>query len=223
MDTDYVGLLCGVGKLFYEWQTLVTGLLALLAAYIAARPVWRQITSLQIQSEVMARETLIMRVTAIESRRDATRKKIESITHEFLRAIYPYGECADPNINTEWAFEAEKIVDTIVVALIAHQETSLDGELIDTKRSAAIEQAKELSDCLSEIHAPYSCDLHDPELNLTEEQIAAATAASPRAEGHLEECISAVRTSGAELDAAFKVTLEQLRGRIRQIDVVVVR
>ena len=57
----------------------------------------------------------------------------------------------------------------------------------------------------------------------TEEQIAAIIAAAPRAERELEQRISAMRKSGDELDAAFHSSVEQLRGRIRQIDVSVVR
>ena len=158
-----------------------------------------------------------------QTRRDTTRKKIESITRDFTREIYPYEHAIDREINEMGAFEAQKTADEVVAALTVHQETSLDGELIDTKRNAAIQQAKELSDCLSQIHAPDSFDLHDPDWNLTEEQIAAIIAAAPRAERELEQRISAMRKSGDELDAAFHSSVEQLRGRIRQIDVSVVR
>jgi hypothetical protein len=208
----------------HDWQTLVTGLLALLAAYIAARPVWRQIRSLQIQSAVTERETLTIRIDAIESRRDTTRKRIVSITSEFLRKIYPY-EGAELDINIEWAVQAVHLVDEVVAAFAVLQETSLDGELIDTKRRAAIQQAKQLSVCLSEVHTPYSGILDDPELNLVQEDIAAATTAAARAEANLRQRISSVIKSGDELDAAFKTTLGRLRDRIRQIDedIIVVR
>jgi hypothetical protein len=219
MAADYTGAL----KLLYDWQTLVTGLLALLAAIIAARPVWRQIRSLQIQSAVMARDTLLMRVAALEAQRDTTRTRITGITSDFVRRIYPYEWETEPDINPGWAAEAEQIVNQVVTALTALQETSLDGELIDTKRRATIQQAKELSACLSEIYMPDSGILDDPELNLTEEQIAAATAAATRAEGNLEQRISAVKKGGDALDAAFQAGLERLRDRIRQIDALIVR
>ena len=221
MAVDYTG----AWKLLYDWQTVGTGLLALLAAYIAARPVWRQIRSLQIQSAVMVRDTLTMRVAAVESRRDTTLEKIEGITRGLRRGMYIN---EDEDINPYWAHDAEQIVDAVVIALTAHQEASLDGELIDTKRRAVIQKAKELSVCLCEIHTPYSRDLDSqPELGLTKEQIAAAEAAADaaatRAEGDLQQRISAVRKSADELDAAFKASLDELRARIRQIDVLVVR
>lgn len=79
-------LLC---EFFYAWQTLITGLLALLAAYLAGRPVWRQLTSLQIQSALMERETLTTRVAAIESRRDITLGKDRSYyPRPYQRDVY---------------------------------------------------------------------------------------------------------------------------------------
>jgi hypothetical protein len=35
-------------KLLYDWQTLITGVLALAAAIVAALLVWRQLKSLQV-------------------------------------------------------------------------------------------------------------------------------------------------------------------------------
>jgi hypothetical protein len=76
----------------------------------------------------------------------------------------------------------------------------------------------------SDIHTPYSRDLSsDPDVHLSMEQIAAveaeANAAAARAKRNLLQRISAVRKSGDELDAVFKTSLDQLRDRIRQIDV----
>jgi hypothetical protein len=134
------------------------------------------------------------------------------------------GDDNDIDIDPAWANDAEPRVDAVVAALTVHQEASLDGALIDTKRRAVIQQARELSVCLSDIHTPYSQNPRDyPELNLTKEQIADAEAAADnaasRAEGNLLQRISAVRKSGDELDVAFKTSLDQLRARIRQIDV----
>jgi hypothetical protein len=213
----------GVWKLLYEWQTLTTGVLALIAASLAAWPVWRQLRSLKVQSAVVARDTLVMRVAAIESRRDATRQKMRSITAEFMARLHPYDNGTEPpDINTLWAHEAEQIADGVVAILIAHQETSLDGELIDVKRKVAIQQAKTLSDCLSKIHTPDSADLEGPDWNLTKDEIAAVTDEGERAERDLEDRISAVGKSADDLDAAFRAGLEQLRSRIRRIDALVI-
>ncbi len=219
MAADYTG----TWKLLYDWQTLITGVLALVAAIVAAWPVWRQLRSLKVQSAVMQRETLVMRITSIEARRAETRQKMRRITTEFMARLHPYddGE-GPPDINLVWAFEAEKSADEAVAMLTAHQETSLDGELIDVERKAAIRQAKKLSECLSEIHTPYSSDLEGPDWNLTKNEVARVTEDAERAERNLVDRISGAGKSADDLDAAFGTSLDQLRGRIRRIDALVI-
>ena len=213
----------GAWKLLYDWQTLITGILALIAAGLAAWPVWRQLTSLKLQSAVMQRDTLVLRLGALESRRDATRHKMRSITAEFIPQLHPnHDSKGPPNINPHWAFEAEQITDGVIATLTGHQETSFDGELIDAQRKAAIQQAKVLSDCLREIHTPCSADLEGPDWNLTKDEITAKEEDAARAERNLEDRISAVRKSADDLDAAFEAGLDQLRTRIRRIDALVV-
>jgi hypothetical protein len=208
-------------KLLYDWQTLITGVMALVAAGIGAWLVWRQIRSLEVQSAVMTRETLVMRVAATESRREVTRQKMRSITAEFTARLYDEGE-VPPDINPYWAHEAEQITNGVVADLITHQETSLDGESIDAKRKAAIQQARMLSDCLSKIHIPYSADLEGPDWHLTTDEIAAVTEDGARAEKNLEDHISVVSKSADDLDGAFRAGLNQLRSRIRRIDALVI-
>jgi hypothetical protein len=132
-------LACLVGWA-YDWQTLITGALAILAAWIAARPGWRQLKSLQLQSEATARETLITRVTAMESRRETTRHKMQHIKDEFSH----YDELLE-DINPHAAFSLEGVVDAATAFLIGHQEASLDGEVIDTARQAVLQQTKAAS------------------------------------------------------------------------------
>jgi hypothetical protein len=214
----------GVWKLLYDWQTLFTGFLAVFAAYIAARPAWKQLASLKTQTAVLARDTLVARVSAMESRRQTTRREVVKITHEFTAQIYPYGgEQEKPEINHPWAFEAEKTANSVIALLTAHQETSLDGELVDAKRQNMIQQAKMLVECLSKIHIPSSADLRGPDLFLTDDQIAEVTEEGVRSEKYLEDRISHVTKSATDLDAAFEAGLEKLRSRIRQIDALVIR
>jgi hypothetical protein len=163
---------------------------------------------------MMERTTLDMRVAAIVSRRDATSQKMKSITAEFMARLHPNDDGEGPrDINTEWAFQAEQIVNGVVALLIAHQETSLDGELIDARRKVAIQQAETLSDCLSKFHIPYS----------GQDESAAVMEDGNRAESNLENCISALGKSADDLDAAFGAGLEQLRSRIRRIDALIIR
>lgn len=206
MTCEYTGIL----KWLYDWQTGIAGLLALTAAFVAARPVWRQLT-------LSARDTLVGRVSNMESKRDTTRQLMTSITTEFISQLNPNDEDRKLNPHPEWASEAQNTVARVVATLTNHQETSLDGELIDSKRKAVIQECTPLSDCLSEIHAPYSVDFGGFEAPAEEEQ-PAYTERGHRAERALGNHISAVAKAADDLDGAFMVGLKQLRERLRRND-----
>ena len=201
---DWLGCLAGWA---YDWQTLITGVLAIFAAWLAARPVWHQL-------EAAARGMLIMRTTAIDLRRETTHREVQHITDEFNAYFRHDAEPQEEGINSEAAFSLELVVDAVASTLIGHQETSLDGEVIDTARKAVIQRAKALSACLDDIHRPNSMDDGD----LTKEQFAALVEASKRARAHLLSRISTLGKSADELDAAFETSLAELRRRIRRID-----
>ena len=209
--------------LLYSWQSLIAGLIAIIAAIIAAVPVWRQFKLLRIQSEVNSRAVLVMRVSAAESRRDTTRQKL-SFTNEFISAVHQdEGDDGQPDINSEWAHSAEQQADAVRDFLIGQQATSLDGELIDAKRNLLIEQIKELCDCLNKIHAPFSHDFSGSDYDLTRAEIAAISDDGKSAEINLEDRIMAVIRSASDLDAAFEAGLVQIRTHIRQIDDLITR
>lgn len=167
-----------------------------------------------------ARETFIMRVAAMELRRDKTREIMQRITTEFMARLHPipYDDGGEPDIHPEWAFTAEQVVGRVIDTLTLHQEASFDGQLIDTKRKAAVEHCKALSESLSKIHRPHSSEQSGPDWNLTDAEWEAVRAEGKLAEKNLEDRISIVTKSRDDLDAAFETGLEQLRNRIRRID-----
>ena len=226
--TEYSGFL----KVVYEWQTLVgavlAGALALLAAFLAAWPVWRQLKALKVQSAVLSRDVLTTRLRALEARRNATREKIGSVTGAFMEIRQPYEEEGDaPDITPHWAFKTEHMADELKGFLAAHQDSSLDGVHIDAARKAVMLAVEELARCLYQIHAPYSLDLHAADLNLTDSQIENAEEGvekdADNAKVELEAKRSTVSKSAGELDTAFASALLQLRSRISLIDDLVVR
>lgn len=146
------------------------------------------------------REALVSRISVIGAKRAATKQMLARITTDFTSRIARHDEDDDLDIQSEWAHGAEQTVGSVVAALAAQLEWSLDGETIDTARRAVIEEAGPLAECLSEIHAPYSNDLSGPDFNWTSEEIASAKAAGTRAEGNLESCISAVARATSKLD-----------------------
>ena len=54
----FFGVLKGGIEAVQEWQTLIAGLIALLAAFIAVQPVWNQLAEMRAQSAVQTHEML---------------------------------------------------------------------------------------------------------------------------------------------------------------------
>ena len=200
----------GIFKYLYDWQSLIAGLIALIAAYVAARPVWRQLM-------LSARDTLIGRVAAIESKQVTTRELMTNVINAFMSQLRPYGKGQEPVPHPEWALAAQSTVGQVVTTLTANQESSLDGELIDNKRKAAISAWKALLGCLYDIHAPDTVDFGGPDAP-TEQEQPAFEERGRRAAKELKNRISAATEAAHELDAAFLAVLKQLRQRIKTID-----
>src|SRR3569833_3469868 len=83
--TPYVG---GVYAFLKDWQTLIAGGFAIVAAVIAAHPEKKKLTRMNIQSSIMAREVLVQRLSACETRQTKSNELLNGITSEFVRDIY---------------------------------------------------------------------------------------------------------------------------------------
>ena len=99
----------GVYGFLRDWQTLIAGTFAIFAAIIAAHPVRKQLSRMNIQSSIMARQVLVERLLALEKRQAISRASLDSITSKFSRDIYcedQWSEDPEPTINSHWAFDA---------------------------------------------------------------------------------------------------------------------
>lgn len=63
-----------LGADVYDFQTLITGGMAILAALIALQPARQQLRKMNIQSSVMAREVVASRLRETETRRKTTKE-----------------------------------------------------------------------------------------------------------------------------------------------------
>ena len=199
----------GIFKYLYDWQGLIAGVIALMAAYVAARPVWRQLT-------LSVRDTLIGRLAAMESRQETTRELMSSIT-DLVSRFRPCDNGQELDPDPYLAFDAQDTVNRVVATLKADQQSSLDGELIDNKRRAAISAVRALAGCLFNIHAPDTIDFGGPDEPAENERRDFEERAD-RSARELENRISAATKAAGDLEAAFLDGLEQLRQRIRRMD-----
>ena len=217
MAADYIE----AWKLLYGWQTLITGLLALFAATVAARPGWKQLKILEVQTGVLARDALDARLAAIRAREKGVHRNLVLLTDKLMQDLFPLDDEREPDISPDWAFDAQQAVRAAIDDLVLQQETSFDGELIDVARDAVIRKAGALLEYLATIHLPFSRDLDLPPWNYSMTQIAEARAVGKLAEGRLTHCLAAVSAARRSLEGAFAAGLERLRSRIRHLDALV--
>lgn len=211
---------CGtiLGKDVFDYQTLIAGAMALLAAFVTLLPALRQLRATNIQASVMTREVIAQRMREVETRQKETRKNLAQITNEFFHRLFPGDPEAAPDINVHWAFEAEHVVDRVVDLLKRDQQSKADPSFVDSRREKVIAAATALRSCLYQIHAPGSTD---PTF-LSEVEIAALEPNARLGETQLVDRLSVVKDRAAELDQAFETRLSQLRQLLRQIDDLVV-
>lgn len=59
---------CVLVRTFSEYQTLFGAGLAVLAAFVAARPAWLQLQKMKLQQDITARDAILQRLKGIEAR-----------------------------------------------------------------------------------------------------------------------------------------------------------
>lgn len=214
-----------LGQFVKDFQTLLAGLMALIAAVVALRPVYKQLHVNQVQTAIAAREVLFGRTRTIDHRRKVSAAAIRKITSDFMSRLYRGDQDGEPDIDINWAFEADQIVGQVIEEFRLQQSSMGDREAIDERRTILIQAATELRNCLTDIHQAVTYDFDDPENGWSQEQarekLAAAEAASKEAEKHLDTKISEVTKCGKDLDGAYVAELDEIRIRVRQINKLV--
>jgi hypothetical protein len=212
----------GLYDFIKDWQTLIAGAFALIAALIAAYPVRKQLLKMNLQSAIMSRNVLSQRLSDIEIRKRETKELLESITTMFFRDIYFGDPEGPPEFNSHWAFEAQRTVGFAISKLVLTQESKKDPQNIDSVRELVLRSSRSLEECLDAIHRPDSMNMDDPDYDLSDNQIAEIQANSEIERVALPEKISKVSEDSKKLDTEFEIEIGRLRKRIRQIDDLVI-
>jgi hypothetical protein len=211
-----------LGLFIKAFKSLLAGLMALVAAVIALRPVYKQLHVNQVQTAIATREVLFGRTRTVEHRRKVIANAIRKITSDFLARLYQGDPNGEPDIDINWAFEADQVVGQVIEEFQLQQTGMGDREAIDEKRGDLIQSAMELRHCLTDIHQYHSYNFDDPDNGWspeeTKKQLARAEVASKEAEKRLDAKIHAVTKSGKDLDDAYVAELGEIRIRVRQIN-----
>jgi len=209
-------LWAGAGSFIYNYQTLITGVLAIGAAWYAGAPVWRQLKDSNLQTRIMHRETLAIRLREIEERAARVAKAIDGPLWQARDVTSdPAGEPVE--VGEHDAFGVEQMVLGKLNWYLVTLEGTEDARIEEAK--AALKGAlKDLTDTLSDIHRPASSHQEGEDYSLTDEEWAEVERKAEESKPLATEKVSAAWKANRALKAAQEKVANELRQQIAQLD-----
>lgn len=209
---------CDIYVVIRDFQTLIGGGLAILAAWIAAQPAWRQLASLNLQQEIAARQIIVERLNGIQSRLSLTAEALTSISQEMDRELLdPHSdEPYEPSsVNAHWAFDQGMKARALSRQLASHQALRQDTSPIEMRRQDVISRLEELAACLNDVSAVAQYSGYP---DLTPEQEDQLPHLEENARLHLPEFISRFEVASRSFREAGDAEILRFRTRLRNLD-----
>lgn len=210
-----------VGHWIYDFQTLITGAAAIGAAWYAGAPVWRQLKDSNLQTHIMHRETLSIRLREAEERAARVAKAIDGpLWNAQDLTSDPEGEPLE--IGEQDAFGVEQmILGTLNWYLVTLAGTE-DARIEEAKVS--LEAAlKDLTDTLGDVHRPASSDQHGEDYSLTDEEWSEVERKAKEAKKDAGNKVSAAWAANRTLKSAQETVISELRQQIARLDQKIAR
>lgn len=213
---DVWSCLVAIKNVVSEYQTLIAGCIAIVAAYLTARPVWKQLTGMNIQANTLLRNYVLEQLRRVANRRTWYSERLRKFNEDTGRRIYEMDNFEKGGINPHWAADNQQRAAHLLDQILKHGETrdlsGVEGELTAVKGSLS-----KLIDTLDSIHRPFSMDQHDEDHCFTDQQWADLKAAGEKAEGELAGAASDLSEVSERLDEAFAAELRTYQKQLSQI------
>lgn len=199
---------------------IIVGVLAviatIIAARIAAKPVWRQLTDDKVQADVQLRDFVLEQLRRLPARREWYSSRLRKFNEDIGRRIYEMEELEGGNINPHWAFDSEKGASRLLDEIQRYGETR-DLSAVENELAAVKASLSKLVATLDSIHRPASMDQNSEDYSFTDEQWAALIAAGERAEGELASVASDLLEASKHLDEAFTKELRTFQQQLTKV------
>ena len=158
----------GAGTFIYNYQTLIAGVLAIGAAWYAAAPVWRQLKDSNLQTRIMHRETLAIRLREAEERAVRVAKAIDDPLWKAQDVTS--GPAGEPLEITEHDAHG---VEQMILGRLDWYLITLEGTedaAVEEAKAALKAALKDLTDTLSDVHWPAHNDQSGEDYSMTDEE-----------------------------------------------------
>ena len=216
--------ICGVDidqaiyQLIYDFQNLITGLLALVAAYITTRPMRRQLAFMAMQSAVMTRGEIAQALSDVESRRREAKPHREKVSRLESQL---YGDEGEPvPVSDQWAESAGAAARAFRRHVKQDRNELRDPSALNVKKRELEQALETLERCLARIRVHTPSDLHGEGLDadqiskIVEDQRADSKLAAGELPNHFSIVSSAMKT----LWISYGQRIIELRALLRSID-----
>lgn len=190
-----------------RWQTLIGALIALVAAFVALRPVYGQLRAANLQAAVAMRGALADKIQLLETRRD----KIEIRAEKMLTELLEHERIEHSKIS-HWAWEMETKVYEFKEFLNRMVEDKIETDQAGVSLSFLTKAAASLAECMFDVNLEQHMDIGHAEFTDADNK------REVDAERELGDKITEVRLKNANLKEAYLVILDELRLKIRSLD-----
>ncbi|MEX0406700.1 hypothetical protein ABGN05_13575 [Aquibium sp. LZ166] len=211
----------GAGTFIYNYQTLIAGVLAIGAAWYAGAPVWRQLKDSNLQTRIMHRETLAIRLREAEERAVRVAKAIDDPLWKAQDVTS--GPAGEPLEITEHDAHG---VEQMILGRLDWYLITLEGTedaAVEEAKAALKAALKDLTDTLSDVHWPAHNDQSGEDYSMTDEEWAEVLQKAEDGKKLATAKISAAWKANRALKGAQQASIDGLRRQIAALDQSIAR
>lgn len=201
----------------FRWQTLITGVLALIAAFVALRPVYGQLKLMREQNKVMLRSTINEMMVSLDRDLASTHEIIDKRFGQVAQDLGYFEDHGDPPSIAEWASERDESICAVIRELKESFFRNHDVEPVEEYKGDLILALDDLSECLDAIYTPQWHWTH-PDHGWSEDEEKKAIEKAKTAEKEVRDKVRRVAVAAARLSAAREGQRAVYSHRLRAID-----
>lgn len=216
VKTGFVIAVQGLGRFLYDWQTLISGLIALVAAFVAVRPVWKQLALTQTQANGVLREMLLKREVEIGKAHVALVEKVRPPLNELDSELYsPDDQLLE--FSAEGAHHYSQRISS-AAHWLSTASKERDSAAVEVAKDALAEKLAAVEALLNEIHFPVSMDQEGEGYSISDEDWAKYVARSEAAQTEVVGAVSAARSALREVEGALSKERRVIKARLKKVD-----
>jgi len=205
----------GLGQFIYDYQTLIVGAGAIGAAYVAAKPVWRQLELTQTQANGVLREMLLQRQAELKKAQEASTEKVGKIVNDLADGVEVDGHILRISEHDAHHFDMGIYH---AASWLEHDYPWHDGVGVRAAKKTLIAALLALSELLGEVHRPVSTDQHGDDYSISDPDWADLVARGEAAKDEVPESVSKAHSAYREFLTSLDDEKTIIDTRLRKVN-----